>query len=255
MLLSLLIPYRKRPAHLRSLINWFSSDKRYAGRIEAILLEMDSAPTDAQTIVSAAGIRYEFVECPGVFHKTRALNIGLELAQGKLITSFDVDLVPIDDALNRQLEAALALPDVLITAYRLLSKRQEVEAAEIKVAAGKSRISPEDGKSALRKYLLLRERFGHVPMFVARDLKEMGGWDKNFVGWGAEDQELIERYVSISGRLFVRAPDFTYLHLFHRPAELWNEPELVQKNRKRHSQRRHVLETVDSPTFYAAPER
>jgi hypothetical protein len=244
MLLSLLIPYRNRQAHLQTLINWFSIDKSYAGRVEVILLELDEAPTSARALVTAAGMRYQFIECPGVFHKTRALNIGLALSESELVTPFDVDLVPIDYSLNRQLQAALALPDVLITAYRLLSSRRQVQPDMIKSIASKSRIAAEDGKSALRKHLVFGERFGQVPMFAAKDLRRLGGWDEGFIGWGAEDQEVIERYVAASGRLFVRAPDFTYLHLFHGPAELWNEPELVQKNRKRHLVKRNGLQPV-----------
>ena len=241
MMLSLLIPYRNRQAHLQTLINWFSVDRSYAGRIEVILLELDAAPTAAREQVIAAGMRYEFVECPGAFHKTRALNVGLQLCDSELVTSFDVDLVPIDDALNRQLQAATALPNVLLTAYRLLSRRRQVEPEIVALAAAKSRIAAEDGKSALRKQLLRRERFGHVPMFVTEDLRSIGGWDEGFVGWGAEDQEVIERYVAASGRLFVRAPDFTYLHLFHGPVELWNEPEFVRRNRERHSAKRKLF--------------
>jgi hypothetical protein len=241
MLLTLLIPYRKRLAHLKTFVRWFADDPSYRGRVEAVLLETDGAPGEARELAREAGLRYDFVECAGVFHKTLALNRGLSLAGGRLVTSFDIDLVPIDDALNRQVRAALESPALLFTAYRLLSRRAQVAPADVSGAASKARISSEDGRSALRKYLVNGERFGHVPLFETETLRRLGGWDESFVGWGAEDQEVIERYVSATGKVFVRAPGFTYLHLFHKHAALWNEPELTAENRKRHRLRRVEL--------------
>jgi hypothetical protein len=241
MLLTLLIPYRKRQTHLETFIRWFAADPSYKGRVETILLEMDSAPGAARELARSAGLRYRFIECAGVFHKTLALNVGLRQSRGTLVTSFDIDLVPIDNALNRQLEAALASPALLLTAYRLLSRREQVAPEEIKAAAEKARISSEDGKSALRKYLVNGERFGHVPLFVTKELRRIGGWDESFIGWGAEDQEVIERYLAATGKLFARVPACTYLHLYHKPVALWNEAELILENRKRHRLRRHNL--------------
>jgi hypothetical protein len=238
MLLTLLIPYRKRLQHLKTFVRWFADDPSYGGRVEAILLELDGAPSEAREMARASGLRYQFIECAGVFHKTLALNRGLSLAVGTLVTSFDIDLVPINDALNRQLRAALESPAVLFTAYRLLSRRTQVAPEEVAGAAETARISSEDGRSALRKYLVNGERFGQVPLFETETLRRLRGWDESFIGWGAEDQEVIERYVSAAGKVFVRAPDFTYLHLFHKPAAFWNEPELTAENRKRHRLRR-----------------
>jgi N-terminal domain of galactosyltransferase len=232
--LSLLVPYRNRLDHLQSFVNWYANNPPIQGCAEIILLEADKRPTAAQEIARHAGLGYRFVECYGVFHKTRALNAGLAQARGNLIAPFDIDLIPVNNALTRQFETALASPAILLTGYRLLSRRSQIEVEEIETVAAKGSIAAEDGKSALRKYLLTRQRFGHVPMFSAESLKQIGGWSESFIGWGAEDQELIERYLAATGKVFVRSPDFVYLHLYHRPARLWNEPGLVAKNRDRH---------------------
>lgn len=231
--LTLVVPYRKRRNHLDSLIAWWTAD-RATDDVEVIVLELDAQPTSARELVLDAGFRYEFIECPGVFHKSYALNLGLAKAKGKLVTPFDVDLVPIDNALNRQKQAALESPKVLMTGYRLLTRRTRVSPDEIRSVAEKARVSSEDGKSALRKHLLFGERFGHVPMFQRTTLESIGGWDENFLGWGSDDQDIIERYLKASGNLFIRAPDFAYLHLFHPEVSLWNEKELVEDNRRRY---------------------
>ena len=121
-----------------------------------------------------------------------------------------------------------------MTGYRLLTRRTRVGPAEIRSVAEKARVSSEDGKSALRKHLLFGERFGHVPMFQRTTLESIGGWDEKFLGWGSDDQDVIERYLKASDSVFIRSPDFAYLHLFHRQAPLWNEKRFVDDNRRRY---------------------
>ena len=241
--LTLIVPYRNRREHLETLITWCGADPACAagGEIEVIVLEVDARQTEARELVGRAGLRYEFVNCPDVMHKSNALNVGLKLARGELVTPFDVDLVPIDQALRRQMRAALASPKVLLTGYRLLTRRRRVRPEEIRQVAEKARVASEDGRSALRKHLLYGERFGHVPMFQRRVLESAGGWDEGYLGWGSDDQEVIERYCAASGSLFARSPDFAYLHLFHETAPLWNERELVEANRKRYYEAREAL--------------
>jgi hypothetical protein len=242
--LTLLVPYRNRRDHLDTLIAWWAADPSCAagGDIEIIVAEVDAQPTEARELVLQAGFSYEFVNCAGVLHKSRALNLGLAKARGELVTPFDVDLVPIDNTLHRHREAALGSPKVLMTGYRLLTRRRRVDPPDIRRVAEKARVSSEDGKSALRKHLLFGERFGHVPMFQKRILESIGGWDEEFLGWGSDDQDVIERYLRASGSLFVRVPDFTYLHLFHETAPLWNERQLVEDNRKRYYMLRKATE-------------
>ena len=241
--LTLIVPYRDRREHLESLVDWCSADPACArgGEVEVIVLEVDARPTVAREAVERAGLRYEFVDCPGVMHKSGALNVGLGLARGELVTPFDVDLVPIDGALRRHMRAALASPKVLLTGYRLLTRRRRVRPDEVRRVAEKARVASEDGKSALRKHLLYGERFGHVPMFRRKALESAGGWDEGYLGWGSDDQEVIERYCAASGSLFARSPDFAYLHLFHETAPLWNERELVEANRRRYYEAREAM--------------
>ena len=232
--LTLMIPYRKRRNHLESLIAWWHSDPALVKDVEVIVLEVDTQPTTAKDLVLGAGFRYEFIDCPGIFHKSHALNLGLARARGKLVTPFDIDLVPIDNALQRHKKAALGSPRILMTGYRLLTRRTRVSPCEIRSVAEKASVSSEDGKSALRKYLLFGERFGHVPMFQRSALESIGGWNETFLGWGADDQDVIERYLKESDSVFMRSPDFAYLHLFHPQAALWNEQQLVDENRRRY---------------------
>lgn len=91
-------------------------------------------------------------------------------------------------------------------------------------------IAPEDQPTALWKHLTQHEKFGVVPLFQRQRLQAIGGWDEAFVGWGAEDQDLIERYL-VGGYALCRCPELVYLHLWHDREAAWTEPELVAQNR------------------------
>jgi predicted glycosyltransferase involved in capsule biosynthesis len=82
----------------------------------------------------------------------------------------------------------------------------------------------------LRKYLLKGERFGVMPLFKRDRLLVINGWDETFIGWGAEDQDLIERYL-IDTQSLCRCPDLVYLHLKHGTSDGWNCETLTPKNR------------------------
>ncbi|HYO62418.1 MAG TPA: galactosyltransferase-related protein [Pyrinomonadaceae bacterium] len=234
--LSMIVPYRDRREHLETFVEWCADGRggaAHAGR-EVLFLEVGARQTEARALASAAGFRYHFVECEGVFHKSRALNIGLAMARGELVTPYDIDLVPLGDTLERHTRAALASPALLLTGYRLLSKQRRVAPSEVRREAERAQVAAEDGESALRKQLLTGEHFGHVPMFRSEILRSIGGWDEEYVGWGPEDQDMIERYLAATDGVFARVPEFVYLHLFHEPAPLWNERELVEMNRRKY---------------------
>ena len=91
-------------------------------------------------------------------------------------------------------------------------------------------IAPEDQPSALRKHLLQGEKFGVLPYFQHQRLLHINGWDEAYVGWGAEDQDVIERYLA-DGRHLLRSPQLVYLHLHHGADPHWREPDIVATNR------------------------
>ena len=85
--------------------------------------------------------------------------------------------------------------------------------------------------------ILRGEKFGVMPFFCRQRLLDIQGWDEAFIGWGAEDQDLIERYLG-QGRTLCRSPRLVYLHLHHEAEPQWREAETVASNRQTYYQKR-----------------
>ena len=239
MQLSLLTTYRKRESHLKTQIDWWRKqfDQGFFQNCEVLLIEVDEVPLlDVIAMIGDLPIRYIHCDCPGVFHKTKALNLGLSMAQGQWIVPFDVDLIPIDNTLLRHLELAIASPKLLVSGYRVMSSLETVDVNLLKEVLDNCTIAPEDMPTALWKHLVRHEKFGVVPFFQRSRLNEIGGWDEQFIGWGAEDQDLIERYIQGKYTL-CRCSELVYLHLFHEHDAKWNESLLVDKNRNYYYQK------------------
>lgn len=229
MKLSLIVTYRQRETHLKAQLEWWNNQAMQD--IELIIVEADEQPSIWMGDAIASPITYTFLPCKGVFHKTKALNLGLSLAQGEFVAPYDVDLIPLGNTLFQHLQIAQLAPQLLVTGYRIMSQVEEP------IAINSCTIAPEDMPTALWKQLIDGERFGVVPYFNRERLLKIGGWDEKFVGWGGEDQDIIERYLQ-TGYHLCKCPELVYLHLPHAPNQLWTETALVEQNRKHYYYKR-----------------
>ncbi len=59
----------------------------------------------------------------------------------------------------------------------------------------------------------------------------MRGFDEQYVGWGAEDNDFINRITSVGGTV-LKLPEFEVLHLDH-PRTAEQQKEVVARNRRR----------------------
>ena len=238
MQLSLVTVYRRREPHLRTLLSWWEQERTTLSHCEWIVIEADEKPSPGlEQDLERHHVRYQYLLNPGILHKTKALNIGLQLAQGNYLVPFDVDLIPFRNTLKRHLQLATLSPQVLITGYRLMLPYQTFAMSQINQVLEHATTAPEDQPTALRKHLLQGERFGVMPLFNRDRLLEIQGWDEEFIGWGAEDQDLIERYLGETGYL-CRSPQLVYLHLHHEAETQWSESEVVTSNRHKYYQKR-----------------
>lgn len=227
MKLSLLVTYRQREHHLKTQLDWWKLSQASI-EYEIIIIEADEFPSVwIAKEIADTNIKYAYLPCKGVFHKTKALNIGLSLASGEFVAPFDVDLIPLAHTLPQQLKIAQLSSHLLVTGYRVMLNSDAISFD----AVSSSKIAPEDQPTALWKQLIHRERFGVVPFFQRDRLLEIGGWDEKFVGWGGEDQDIIERYLQ-DGRFLSRCPELVYLHLPHPPNQHWTETVFTDRNRQ-----------------------
>jgi hypothetical protein len=238
---ALLIPFRKREKQLKSLVHALDQSMRPRGAIaiEVIVIEQGETATAETLIPSGPGWRYIFHKCSGPFHKALLLNMALAQTDATLVCPYDVDLIPIHGALERHICFAKKLQGIAVpTGYRLMGPAvwpgHEMVDDEWLMSCA---VAPEDNASALKKHLVKGERFGVLPFFESALLRSIGGWDEAFIGWGAEDQDVMERYIG-SGRSFVRSTELTYVHLHHDPSPQWAEDEFVAKNRSHYYSKR-----------------
>jgi hypothetical protein len=240
---SLLTAYRRRADHLRCQREWLERLRaEETGAFEWIVVEGDERPT-AQGLADAPWTQYGFVPMDGPFNKAILLNEAARLARAPRLCPLDVDLLPQHGTLSLHDVLAAQAPGMLVTGYRVQlaagittgsprecsARWREALAASATAAAV---LGPEDGPSALRKYLLRGERFGVCPYYGAADWRHVGGVDEAFVGWGAEDQDLMARVLDL-GRVLVRAYDLVYFHLPHGDDVGWRDAELTARNRER----------------------
>lgn len=245
MRLTLITPYRDRPHHLTNQLAWW---KTYALKqaIEWIVVEVTAEPSkELESALLQHHVRYLHLACDGPFHKTKALNFGLKHSTGALVTAFDVDLIPLQDTLEQHCFLAEKSPYLLVTGYRLMAQTETVDLAKMAQVLEQATIGPEDQPSALRKHLLKGERFGVMPLFWRDRLLSIGGWDETFIGWGAEDQDMIERYLTPEQTL-CRCHELIYLHLKHGEASGWNCKTLTARNRDYYYHLRNRLSEADS---------
>jgi N-terminal domain of galactosyltransferase len=233
--LTLLIPYRNRMSALLSLLKWLQLHGFPAAwpGLRILLLEgAESASVEVQSLCQSYGLAYHFLDMGPVFHKTKLLNLGLSLTQTRYITAYDTDLLPLNPStLRKHLQLAINSPALLITGYRLMLETESWSGAPtLTELATSGQIAPEDQPTALRKHLLEQERFGVLPLFATERLQELGGWDESFLGWGGEDQDMIERYLGQTMSL-CRVPELVYLHLAHDYHPDWHNPALIEQNR------------------------
>ena len=238
--LSLITIYRRRPHHLAIQLDWWQRwlTQDTSGQLDCnlpwewIVVEADTSPTPGlKERLEQYQARYFFLPNQGTLHKTKALNLGLHQAQGTYLTPLDVDLIPLAHTLVNHLHLATLSPQILVTGYRLMAQTATVDLDHLDYALADATIAPEDQPSALRKHLLQGEKFGVLPYFQRQRLLHINGWDEAYVGWGAEDQDLIERYLA-DGCHLLRSPQLVYLHLHHDADPHWREPDVIATNRR-----------------------
>ena len=240
--LSLLIPVRQRRGHLHGILPLLCANQLFVdGRCQIIVVESDNEPLHAQ-LCAALRTNYIFDSAAGPFHKTRLLNLALRAARGKLIAPYDVDLVPYGSTFERHLLLSSSNSNMLVAGFRMMTPSEELP-TDLDFLLERLTVAPENSTSALRKWLIDGERFGVVPHFDRDRLEALGGWDEGFVGWGCEDQDMIERYVA-SGVSLVVSPDILYLHLAHPPDPAWAEAEHRQANVDRYYSKRSDATSV-----------
>ncbi len=233
MKLSLIVAYRKRPQHLAVTLTWFKKTVELNHQIELILVESDENPEIDPLILKHPSIKYHFEKSEDVFNKSKLLNIGLKMSEGEFVIPYDIDNVPCDISFSTYFKLMNYNESFLFGGYRIMSKKRFVEYTEVNNEIPLCELSPEDSaEKFLKLQLTSNERFGIHPLFSKKIINEINGWDEKYEGWGAEDNDIIYRYLEHSGTLFMKSQDLIFLHQYHDKTPGWNEIFYTQNNLK-----------------------
>jgi hypothetical protein len=196
---------------------------------EVIVVELSPRAEFADRL--PAGVRYHFEESVAgqPFNKSRALNLGAQLARGRVLLLLDADmLVPARYAS----ECARVL--------------REVEAARparflFCLDAESTQRSTQDGR--LDETPRLESIIANTPMPLAvraDTYRDIGGHDESYAGWGGEDSEFLDR---LRTRSLSEGGWMPVLHLWHAPAA----GKQGERNRSHHRERMSVpaLERIE----------
>ena len=228
--ITFLIPVRERDLDLLRIAHYFVRQAKAANCDVIIIHEKNELATDTRRLLQQSGALVVSGDGhDGVFHKTLLLNTGLALAQGCHVVPYDSDLLPLF-SLELLCHLVQTSPNLLLGGYRIMSG----EKCGINITTPlytRPSSAPEDCSGAIYKQLMHGERFMVCPVFRRDHLDTLGGWDESYRGWGCEDQDMLERYLTLSEQLPARIPDLVYLHFDHPTQRGWNEAVHILRNR------------------------
>jgi hypothetical protein len=223
--LSVVIPFRSdspdRRENLDAVVRFFA---RFARGHELIILE-DGKRSAASGLADLPNVKYRFEWNDGPFHKTRLLNRGvLELSSRRFVASYDADTLLFPEALKIAMDRlrdgkCLVLPfsgdlfDVRRSARAALIKSlgfENISASALLARRGKL------GFDDLVHFVYIHDtHVGGAVLFDRSAFVACGGYNENFVSWGYEDNEIVERFVKLGVEL-IRVAEYPLLHLSHR---------------------------------------
>jgi predicted glycosyltransferase involved in capsule biosynthesis len=224
--LTLIVTYRNRKKHLKIFLSQWESE--FSEFCNLIFIEDNLYPS-AENFLNGKNIVYKYIRnSTDVFNKAKLINIGLKSITTKYFCVFDIDLISYNDSLLKHLAFAKTLAPNIVAGYRLNVPYKDY----LSNNHNSKSISNENKPSAIKKYLLSSERFGINPIYETNLSKSINLFDENFNGWGCEDQDFLERYLTYNNSSLFQSYDLLYLHVKHKHESNWKNRDLIESNRK-----------------------
>jgi len=182
-----IISYRHkldRLQNLKRVIDWILG---FQG-VELIIVEQDKSPK--LPAYSLKGFKYFFTKSDLPFNKSWAFNVGTKYASTNVIVFGDSDLI-----MDQQ---------EFINSLKLLEQYESVNpySKVIDLTSNENGMPIEALKQIQRPYrgeldIQKTPIAGGIIMFRKDALIKLGGWDQNFIGWGAEDNWTSHKILNI----------------------------------------------------------
>jgi predicted glycosyltransferase involved in capsule biosynthesis len=182
--------------------------------------------------------KYMFIPNEHTYYRTRALNIGIQAAESDVVVSMDTDCIVSIEAIARCTNALLRDATVawpyngyfIDVGGEILNKIRNTNFKHSDI------VNNLDGKLKMPLSSTYKEFHvrctdsdhlgtGGFVMFNKNKFLNAGGYNENCIGWGCEDNELVDRLLTL-GHEFYRSsnPEDICFHLYHRSAERAENP-------------------------------
>lgn len=166
-----------------------------------------------------------------VFRLSQARNVGIRESSGDLLVISDCDTIPAPDLIATLI--GKARDDRILIGIRKRIGMNHVEAlTRDDLFQLPTLVYRDDDRlvnpAFARVFLSLKDTapygswalcWGCIFAAPLRKVKEIGGFDERFVGWGAEDEDLAERLVRGTGCRLLALPEAVVYHLDHPPRD------------------------------------
>ncbi|MFA5132712.1 MAG: glycosyltransferase family 2 protein [Candidatus Paceibacterota bacterium] len=174
-----------------------------------------------------------------LFHKARALNIGLKKTTTKYVCATDADQVFNPSFFGVVHDLLMKNPKAFVMCYTyFLYKAPNFKPHELnyhallkQVRASKSKLSGDGCCNGINKDFLM----------------SVHGWDERYIGYGAEDSDMNLR-ARLRGYNIVWAHKYTnMIHLPHSRSTPYHSASYLSANRKMYYTRRRIKDVVVNP--------
>lgn len=195
--------------------------------------------------------KFLFVPNEHTYYRTRALNVGIKAADTDVVVSMDTDCLVKPEAIHACVKA-LTTDETLATVawpYNgyFLDVMGETRTKILNTTYNFNDIVNDlDGNlnmplsSSYKNFHVRCTDDKHLGtggfvMFNRKRFLEAGGYNENFIGWGCEDNELVDRLTKLGHKTFRYShPDAICFHLYHSSAQRAENPFFNQNSEEWH---------------------
>jgi hypothetical protein len=244
--------------NLETVINYLST---YLSDIKFIFIEDDKEHNKAfdNFPFIKGSTSFNFVKNEHTYYRTRALNIGIEMAKSDVVVSMDTDcIVPIDAIKG----CAKALRDGATVAWPyngyFIDTGFDTHENFIKTSydynfllSGLDKNYNLPLASKYKDYHVRCTNIDHLGtggfvMFNKELFLKAGGYNENFIGWGCEDNEIVSRMEKLDHKTYRDTRiDSICFHLFHRNAQRAENPFFDKNSEEWHKIKKMNKEEVE----------
>lgn len=228
------IDHQDRLDNLNTVLRFF---EKYFINYEVVVLEHDSTPK-CEFLKTEKNVIYQFNKSVGLMHRTQMLNNGMKMTNRKFVSSYDADVVFHPKAIE---EAMKLLRDgnifvfpyngVFIDIFGGLKNNYITNLDHDTFPRYDSSVALyTNGKD----YHVVHNRgLGGAVFFEKETFLKYGGYNKKFISWGYEDDELVCRFQKIGIKIVRVAGTYCIYHLNHfRSIDSSTNHEKIHNNKQ-----------------------